>query len=112
MGRAIKPQAIYSMDYFASSVLAVLRHEHIRKAIYRTQHGRVSHLPGSRPGEPGSVAALVDVDGSLRMRKLPPDGAGESCCKPWRAADYRELMKVAVKSMCFRFRARRNFGTG
>ncbi len=97
-GQSDKPQASYSMDYFASSVLAVLRHEHIRKAIFIGHSMGVSVICRVHAQAPGSVAALVDVDGSLRMRKLPPDGA-EKAVAPWRAADYQELMKAAVKSM-------------
>src|SRR5689334_13864886 len=33
-GKSDKPHVYYTMDFFASSVLAVLRHENIREAIF------------------------------------------------------------------------------
>lgn len=97
-GQSDKPHTNYTMDFFASSVLAVLRHEHVRKAIFIGHSMGVPVVCRVHAQAPGSVVALVDVDGSLRMRKLPPDEAEKSIA-PWRAADYRELVKVAVKAM-------------
>jgi pimeloyl-ACP methyl ester carboxylesterase len=97
-GQSDKPHTNYTMDFFASSVLAVLRHEHIRKAIFIGHSMGVPVICRVYAQAPSSVAALVDVDGSLRMRRLPQDEAEKSIA-PWRAADYRELMKVVVKSM-------------
>ena len=97
-GQSDKPHTNYTMDFFASSVLAVLRHEHIRKAIFIGHSMGVAVVCRVHAQAPGSVAALVDVDGFLRSRRLPPDEVEKSIA-PWRSADYRELVKEAVKAM-------------
>jgi pimeloyl-ACP methyl ester carboxylesterase len=97
-GQSDKPHAHYTMDFFASSVLAVLHHEHIRQAIFIGHSMGVSVICRVHAQSPGSVAALVDVDGYLRTRKLPPEEAEKSIA-PWRAADYRERVKEGVTSM-------------
>ena len=97
-GQSDKPHTNYTMDFFASSVLAVLRREHIRKAIFIGHSMGMPVICRVHAQEPSSVAALVDVDGSLRMRRLPQDEVEKSIA-PWRVADYRELVKEAVKSM-------------
>jgi pimeloyl-ACP methyl ester carboxylesterase len=97
-GQSDKPHADYTMDFFASSVLAVLRHEHIREAIFVGHSMGVAVICRVHAQAPRSVAALVDVDGFLRTRKLPPDESEKSIA-PWRAVDYRERVKEAVKAM-------------
>jgi pimeloyl-ACP methyl ester carboxylesterase len=97
-GQSDKPHTNYTMDFFASSVVEVLRHEHVRKAIFIGHSMGVSVICRVHAQAPGSVAALVDVDGYLRTRKLPQEEAEKSIA-PWRAADYRERVKEGVKAM-------------
>src|SRR5215472_15766918 len=85
-GQSDKPHADYTMDFFASSVLAVLRHEHIAQAVLIGHSMGVSVICRVHSQAPESVAALLDVDGYLRMRRLPPDEPEKSIA-PWRAAD-------------------------
>lgn len=97
-GQSDKPHIDYPMDFFASSVRAVLRQEHIRKAIFIGHSMGVAVICRVYAQAPDEVAALVDVDGPLRTSKLPPDEA-EKAIASWQTPDYRELMKEAVKSM-------------
>ena len=97
-GQSDKPHTNYTADFFASSVVEVLRHEHIRKAIFIGHSMGVAVICRIHAQAPSSVAALVAVDGFLRTRKLPRDEAEKSIA-PWRTADYRERVKEAVKAM-------------
>ena len=97
-GQSDKPQTKYTMDFFARSVLAVLRHEHIHKAIFIGHSMGVPVICRVHAQAPDAVAALVDVDGALRTSKLSRDEAEQSIAS-WRTADYQEQMKKAVKAM-------------
>jgi pimeloyl-ACP methyl ester carboxylesterase len=98
-GQSDKPHTNYTMDFFASSVLTVLRQEHVPRAIFVGHSMGVPVICRVHAQSPESVASLVDVDGSLRMRRLPPDQAEKSIAS-WRTTYYREQLKEAVKAMC------------
>src|SRR4051812_3698397 len=88
-GQSDKPHAYYTMDFFASSVLAVMRHEHAARAILVGHSMGVAVICRVHAQAPEQVAALVDVDGFLRTRRLPRDES-EKFIAPWRTSDYRE----------------------
>src|SRR5260370_4742140 len=71
-GKSDKPQTNYTMDYFASAVLAVMRDARVEKATL------VGHSMGTPvicrvyAQAPEKVAALVAVDGLLRAAEDEP----------------------------------------
>jgi pimeloyl-ACP methyl ester carboxylesterase len=87
-GRSDKPHTIYTMDYFASAVVAVMRDAHVNKATL------VGHSMGTPiicrvyKQAPERVAALVAVDGFLHRPALTADQARE-LVEPFHNADYR-----------------------
>ncbi len=87
-GRSDKPHTDYTMDYFASGVLAVMRDAHVKKATL------VGHSMGAPvicrvyKQAPEKVAALVAIDGTLRRPAMTPEQA-ERFKAPFGKADYR-----------------------
>jgi pimeloyl-ACP methyl ester carboxylesterase len=94
-GQSDKPHAAYTMDFFASAVLAVMRDAHVDKAVL------VGHSMGGAViacvyrQAPEKVAALVSVDGLLRRPQWTPEYA-EKFVAPFRTPDYREHVKQFV----------------
>jgi pimeloyl-ACP methyl ester carboxylesterase len=94
-GQSDKPHTAYTMDYFASAVLAVMRDAHVDKAVL------VGHSMGGAViacvyrQAPEKVAALVSVDGLLRRPQWTPEYA-EKFVAPFRTPDYREQVKQFV----------------
>ena len=92
-----KPHTAYTMDFFASAVLAVMRDAHVDKAVL------VGHSMGGPViccvyrQAPEKVAALVSVDGLLRRPQGTPDDA-EKFVAPFRTPEYREHTKQFVGS--------------
>jgi pimeloyl-ACP methyl ester carboxylesterase len=97
-GKSDKPHAYYTMDFFASSVIAVLRHEHIRKAIFVGHSMGVAVVCRVHARTPDKVAALVVVDGFLRTKKRTREES-EKFIAPYRGADYREQVRRSVNAM-------------
>jgi pimeloyl-ACP methyl ester carboxylesterase len=97
-GQSDKPHAYYTIDFFASSVLAVLRHEHIREAIFVGHSMGVAVVCRVHAQAPDQVAALVAVDGFLRTKKRPREES-EKFVAPYRGADYREQVRRSVSGM-------------
>jgi pimeloyl-ACP methyl ester carboxylesterase len=97
-GQSDKPHADYTMDFFASSVLAVLRHEHIREAILVGHSMGVAVICRVHAQAPDKVAALVAVDGFLRTTKHPREES-EKFIAPYRGADYQEQVARSVNTM-------------
>jgi pimeloyl-ACP methyl ester carboxylesterase len=97
-GQSDKPHLDYTIDYFASAVLAVLRDAHVEQAVL------VGHSMGTpvicRVYEkaPQSVAALVAVDGLLRRPKIDPAQA-EGFIGAYRRPEYRDALKRFVGAM-------------
>jgi pimeloyl-ACP methyl ester carboxylesterase len=97
-GQSDKPHAYYTIDFFASSVLAVLRHEHIREAIFVGHSMGVAVICRVHAKAPDQVAGLVAVDGFLRTKKRPREES-EKFIAPYRGADYREQVRRSVSGM-------------
>jgi len=97
-GQSDKPHTAYTMDFFASAVLAVMRDAHVDKAVL------VGHSMGGPViccvyrQAPEKVAALVSVDGLLRR---PPGTTPEQArdfVGQFSTPDYREHVKQLVDS--------------
>lgn len=97
-GQSDKPHVYYTMDFFASSVLAVLAHEHIRSAIFVGHSMGVAVVCRVHAQAPDKVAALVAVDGFLRTTKRSR-AESEKFVAPYRGDDYREQLKRSVRAM-------------
>jgi pimeloyl-ACP methyl ester carboxylesterase len=97
-GESDKPHTYYTMDFFASSVLAVLRQEHIDKAILVGHSMGVAVICRVYAQAPDKVAALVDVDGFLRTTRRPREES-EKFIAPYRGADYQEQVRRTVNAM-------------
>ena len=97
-GQSDKPHTDYTMDFFASSVLAVMRQEHVQRAILVGHSMGVAVICRVHAQAPGQVAALVAVDGFLRTRRLPREES-EKFIAPYRTEDYREQVKKSVRAM-------------
>src|SRR6266516_3709807 len=76
-GQSDKPHTQYTMDFFASAVLTVMRDAHVDKATL------VGHSMGTPvmcrvyKQAPEKVAALVAIDGILRRPKMPAEQAAQ-----------------------------------
>jgi pimeloyl-ACP methyl ester carboxylesterase len=84
----VSPAADYTMDYFASAVLAVMRDAGVDQAtlIGHSMGGPVSYCLCKQA--PERVAALVVVDGFLRRPRTAP-GQAEKFVAPFRTPEYR-----------------------
>ncbi len=97
-GQSDKPQTAYTMDFFAESVLAVMRDAHVHKATL------IGHSMGAPvicrvyKQSPDHVAALVAVDGVLRRPKMTPEQARQFIAT-FSAPDYREKTREFMGSM-------------
>jgi len=97
-GQSDKPQADYTMDYFAGAVLAVMRDARVDKATL------VGHSMGTPiicrvyAQAPERVSALVSVDGLLRRPKMSADQA-QQFIGAYRTPEYREHATRFVNSM-------------
>jgi pimeloyl-ACP methyl ester carboxylesterase len=87
-GRSDKPHTAYTMDFFASAVLAVMRDAHVDKATL------VGHSMGAPiicrvyAQAPQRVEALVAVDGFLHRPALTAEQARQ-LVEPFHDANYR-----------------------
>ena len=96
-GQSDKPHTAYTMDFFASAVLAVMRDAHVDKATL------VGHSMGGAViccvyrQAPEKVAALVSVDGLLRRPQWPPEQTREFAAQ-FGTPEYREHVKQFVGS--------------
>jgi len=96
-GQSDRPHTAYTMDFFASAVLAVMRDAHVDKATL------VGHSMGGPiicrvyRQAPEKVAALVSVDGLLRRPQGTPEQAKEFVA-PFRTPEYRKHTKEFVSA--------------
>jgi pimeloyl-ACP methyl ester carboxylesterase len=97
-GQSDKPETVYTMDFFAEAVLAVLRDAKVEKAtlIGHSMGGavicRVHHHA------PEKVAALVSVDGLLcRLSGTPAEG--RALVGPFATPHYREHAVGFIRSL-------------
>lgn len=97
-GESDKPHTTYTMDYFASAVLAVMREAQIKRATL------IGHSMGTPvicrvyKQAPERVAGLVAVDGTLRRPKMTPEQT-EQFVGPFRTDGYREHTRQFIGTM-------------
>ena len=97
-GESDKPHTQYTMDFFASAVLTVMRDAHVDKATL------VGHSMGTPvmcrvyKQAPEKVAALVAIDGILRRPKMPAEQA-EKLVAAFRAPEYRENTRKGMGAL-------------
>ena len=97
-GQSDKPHTQYSMDFFASAVLAVMRDARVDKATL------IGHSMGTPvicrvyKQAPEKVAALVAIDGVLRKPKIPAEQS-ERFIAAFRAPEYRENTRKAMGAL-------------
>jgi pimeloyl-ACP methyl ester carboxylesterase len=97
-GQSDKPRAQYTMDFFASAVLAVMRDARVDKATL------IGHSMGTPvmcrvyKQAPEKVTALFAIDGILRKPKLPAEQA-EKIIASFRAPEYRENTRQGMGAL-------------
>lgn len=97
-GQSDKPRAQYTMDFFASAVLTVMRDTGVDKATL------IGHSMGTPvicrvyKQAPEKVAALIAVDGTLRRPKIPAEQA-EQIIAAFRAPEYRENTRKGMGAL-------------
>jgi len=97
-GESDKPEADYTMDYFAEAVIAVMRDAKLERATL------VGHSMGTPvickvyAKAPERVAGLVAVDGFLRRPKVNAEQA-ETMAAAYRKPEYRDQVKQMVGFM-------------
>ena len=97
-GQSDKPHVEYTMDFFASAVLAVMREAHVDKATLVGHSMGVPVICRVDKQAPEKVAALVAVDGTLRRPKMSPEQA-EQFIAPFRTPEYREHTRQFLGTM-------------
>ncbi len=96
-GQSDKPHTAYTMDFFASAVLAVMRDAHVDKAVIVGHSMGGAVIASVYRQAPEKVAALVSVDGLLRRPEWTPEYA-EKFVAPFCTPEYRERVKQFVGS--------------
>ncbi len=97
-GQSDKPHIQYTMDFFASAVLTVMRDADVDKVTL------IGHSMGTPvicrvyKQAPEKVAALVAIDGILRKPKMPAEQA-EKFIATFRAPEYRENTRQGMGAM-------------
>ncbi|HSS45176.1 MAG TPA: alpha/beta hydrolase [Thermoanaerobaculia bacterium] len=97
-GQSENPETPYTMNLFAKSVDAVMRHAGVDSAIL------VGHSMGTPVARqfyrlfPSKTLAIVCVDGSLRAITTDPAQV-EKFLAPYRASDYKEALGKMADSM-------------
>jgi pimeloyl-ACP methyl ester carboxylesterase len=91
-GQSDKPQTAYTMDFFASAVLAVMRDAHVDKAILAGHSMGGAVICRVYQQAPEKVTALVSVDGLLRRPQGTPEQAAQMIGQ-FRVPEYRENTK-------------------
>lgn len=97
-GQSDKPRTNYTMDFFASAVLAVMRDARVNKATLVGHSMGTPVICRAHKQAPEKVAALVAVDGTLRRPQLPPERS-EQFVAAFRAPEYRENTRRIMGSM-------------
>lgn len=94
-GRSDKPQAAYTMDFFAQAVLAVLHDAKVRKATFIGHSMGVAVICSVYRHSPEKFAAVVSVDGLLRR---PPGTAEqvEALLVPFGQPQYLDHAKKLI----------------
>ena len=88
-GQSDKPHTAYTMDFFASAVLAVMRGAHVEKATLIGHSMGVPVICSVYKQAPERVAALVTVDGTMRRPQMTSEQAEQFIAR-FRDPDYRD----------------------
>jgi pimeloyl-ACP methyl ester carboxylesterase len=97
-GQSDKPQANYTMDFFAEAVLAVLRDAKVDKAIFIGHSMGGAVIARVHHHTPEKVAALVSVDGLLRRLSGTPE-EGRALVGGFAAQHYRAHAQGFIGSL-------------
>ena len=97
-GQSDKPRADYTMDFFASAVLAVMRDARVDKATLVGHSMGVPIICRVYAQAPWRAAALVAVDGILHRPSINPEQA-QQFVGPYRTPEYREHATRFINSM-------------
>jgi pimeloyl-ACP methyl ester carboxylesterase len=97
-GQSDKPQANYTMDFFAEAVLVVLREAKVDKATFIGHSMGAAVLCRVHHHTPEKVAALVSVDGLLcRLSGTPEEG--RALVGGFASPQYREHAQGFISSL-------------
>jgi pimeloyl-ACP methyl ester carboxylesterase len=97
-GESDKPEADYTMDYFADAVIAVMRDSKAEKTTLVGHSMAAPVICKVYAKAPERVAGLVAVDGFLRRPKVSAEQA-EAIAAPYRKPEYREQVKQMLSFM-------------
>ena len=97
-GQSDKPQAAYTMDFFAEAVLAVLRDAKVDKAIFIGHSMGGAVIARVHHRAPEKVAALVSVDGLLCRLDGPPE-EGRALVGSFASPHYREHARGFISTL-------------
>jgi pimeloyl-ACP methyl ester carboxylesterase len=97
-GQSDKPQTVYTMDFFAEAVLAVLRDANVDKATFIAHSMGGAVISRVHHHAPEKVAALVSIDGLLcRLPGTPEEG--QALVGPFGSPQYREHAQEFISSL-------------
>ena len=96
-GQSDQPHTAYTMDFFASAVLAVMRDAHVDKATLAGHSMGGAVITCVYRQAPEKVAALVSADGLLRRLQWTPEQARQFAAQ-FGTPEYREHAKQFVGS--------------
>lgn len=97
-GQSDKPHTDYTMDYFATAVLAVMRGAHVKNATLIGHSMGVPVICRVYRQAPEEVAALVAVDGVLRRPAMTLEQA-ERFKAPFGMPEYRTHTTNFIRAM-------------
>jgi pimeloyl-ACP methyl ester carboxylesterase len=97
-GQSDKPQAAYTMPFFARAVIGVLEDAKVDKAVLVGHSMGVAVICQVWKQAPEKVSALCAIDGLLRQPSLAA-GQAEEFIGPFRSAGYREHAAAFIRSM-------------
>jgi pimeloyl-ACP methyl ester carboxylesterase len=97
-GRSDKPHTAYTMDFFAESVIAVMRDAKVKKATLIGHSMGVAVICRAYTKAPEMISGLVAVDGLLRRPEFTPEER-EKFIGPFRGAGYKEHTTNFIHSM-------------
>ena len=97
-GQSDKPNADYTLDFFARGVLAVMRNAQVNKATLIGHSMGVPVICRFHALSPRRVGAVVAVDGLLRRPQLKPEDV-ERYLAPYRTLDFSGHVTNFIQSM-------------
>jgi pimeloyl-ACP methyl ester carboxylesterase len=98
-GKSDKPHTAYTMDFFADSVIAVMRDARVEKAALIGHSMGVAVICRAYARAPEMITGLVAVDGLLRRPSGMTSEQVEKFIGPYRGPGYREHTTNFIHSM-------------